>query len=392
MTAPLVCSWRQSIAERDPAEWAALAGTPGDFAMDTRFLATVEHAFRREARFWNVMLQTPDGTPAAAAFVSLYPIDAALFLQGRARRFVEQVRRLVPSFFKYRVLFCGCPVSTGASHVRLAPGADPLAVFRVLDAGLDRLARQRRARLIVFKEFDETEAPAADALTRLGYLRADSLPMNYLPPHFGSFDELCAAMRSRYRNNIRHSRKKFVRAGLRVEHVRDTAVVERLYTDEVHRLYLAVLERAEVKLERLPAEFFRGLARRFPGDAAFNFLFRDQRVVGFTSGLFHGGHYANLFCGVDYAVNDEADLYFNLMFHDADYALRAGAKSIHVGQTADDFKSRMGCFARPRCFYVRGRGNLLPRILRAAAPRLFPPVPLPPPRNLFSASVRDDVG
>ena len=38
----------------------------------------------------------------------------------------------------------------------------------------------------------------------------------------------------------------------------------------------------------------------------------------------------------------------------------------HVGQTADDFKSRMGCHTRPRYFYVKVRDRVGTALLRAA--------------------------
>jgi predicted N-acyltransferase len=156
-----------------------------------------------------------------------------------------------------------------------------------------------------------------------------------------------------------------------------------LFTEDVYRLYLAVLDRAEVKLECLPAEFFRELTRQFPEESAFTLGYQGERIVAFVCGLFHGDEYANLFCGLDYGLNEGADLYFNLMFHDVDFALRSGVRSLHVGQTADEFKSRMGCYTRPRFFYVKVRDPLGASLLRAARRWLFPPVRPAPERNLF---------
>ena len=196
--------------------------------------------------------------------------------------------------------------------------------------------------------------------------------MNGFPARFRDFDHVCALYRSRYRNQLLRSRKKFELSGLRVVHLRGGMGVEKLYTEDVHRLYLAVLNRAEVKLECLPAEFFRELARQFRDDAALTLIYQDQRIVAFMCGIFHQDAYLNLFCGFDYDLNDETDLYFNLMYEDLDYALRQKVQSIHVGQTANDFKLRMGCFLEPRCFYVKARLSALQPLLRAGSPHLFP--------------------
>jgi predicted N-acyltransferase len=377
------CSVLPSISQRDPRDWAPFA-PPGDAVMDPRFLASVESSMGGGARFWNVVLRDPAGRPAAAAVLTLFPVDGLLFLQEPWKSRVHALRQRFPRFLKVKVLFCGCPVSTGQSHLRFAPESDHRAVLRRLDRLMTRLARAEGTPFLVFKEFDEEEVGRCDELTALGYVRAHSLPMNDFPTRFRTFDHFLAAVRTRYRNDIKRSQKKFEQCGLRVVHARGAEHIDSLFTDDVYRLYLSVLERAEVKLECLPAQFFRELARRFPQEAAFTLVYQGERVVAFDCGLFHGDVYSNLFCGVDYGLNKEAELYFNLMFHDLDFALRSGVRVLHVGQTADDFKSRMGCYGRPRYFYVKVRDPLGASLLRTARRWLFPPVAPARERNLFN--------
>ena len=157
----------------------------------------------------------------------------------------------------------------------------------------------------------------------------------------------------------------------------------RIYTEDVHRLYLSVFERADVKLECLPPDFFRELARQFPDDALFTLIRRGEEVVAFSSGLFHGDSYQNLFVGYELTLNADADLYFNVMLENLDFALRRGVRSIHVGQTANEFKSRVGCYADPRHFYVKARNPVDHLVLRLLHPYLFPAPPEPPHRNVF---------
>ncbi len=376
-------SLARSIDERDVDEWLAACGGRADAVMDPRFLRVVEKSMGAEVQFCNVVVRDAAGTPVAAALLSLYSIDGILLAPERWKKAVARLRWLWPSFLKVQVLFCGCPVSTGESHLRITPGADPQAVLQQLDWLLLRIARTVGTQFIVFKEFGPDQSAQTDSLRALGYVRADSLPMNEFPACFRDFDHVCASFRSRYRNQLRRSRKKFERAGLRVVHLRGGMGVAALYTEDVHGLYLSVLNRAEVKLECLSAEFFRELARQFPDDAAFTLIYQDKRIVAFTCGVFHQDAYLNFFCGFDYELNDETDLYFNLMYEDLDYALRQKVQAIHVGQTANDFKSRMGCFLEPRCFYVKARLSALQPLLRAGSPHLFPPTSPIPERNLF---------
>jgi hypothetical protein len=133
----------------------------------------------------------------------------------------------------------------------------------------------------------------------------------------------------------------------------------------------------------LPSQFFRELAVQYAEDAAFTVIFQDERIVAFVCGVFDLDNYLNLFCGFDYYLNEETDLYFNLMYEDLDYALRQNVRSIHVGQTANEFKSRVGCYLEPRFFYVKSHDPILQFLVRAGSLYLFPPAPPITERNLF---------
>jgi predicted N-acyltransferase len=265
----------------------------------------------------------------------------------------------------------------------MAPGADHLTLLRQLDRLMVRLARKQCTPFVILKEFSPQEVVRTDALLELGYLRADSPPMNYFPTRYRDFSHFCASIRSRYRHQILRSQKKIQRAGLRVEHLRGNDGFDKLYTEDVHRLYLAVLSHAEITFECLPALFFSELARQFAEDAAFTVIFQGERIVAFVCGVFNQGNYLNLFCGFDYNLNEVVDLYFNLMYEDLDYALRQNVSSIHVGQTANEFKSRMGCYLEPRFFYLKSRDPILQLLVRAGSIFLFPSPPPIIQRNLF---------
>jgi len=280
----------------------------------------------------------------------------------------------------------GLPVSVGQSHLRIRPDADLGEVCDTLDMVLRKLAAEHRAALVVLKEFDAEESERLEGLRRHGYLRADSLPMNHFEPAFHSFDEFYAALRSRYRESVRYSLRKFEKAGFRVVRVTGREGADRLYTDQVHRLYEAVLDHAKAKLERLPGEFFRELARQMPDEAVFTFFYREERAVGFICSLIAGSVFEGLVLGMDYEVNREADMYFNLVMKDLALALQQDVVRINIGQNSDTFKARIGCCQRPRYVYVKGRG-VLRRILPLFSGMFFPAVELLPPKSVFRKGV-----
>jgi hypothetical protein len=95
-----------------------------------------------------------------------------------------------------------------------------------------------------------------------------------------------------------------------------------------------------------------------------------------------------LFAGLDYQLNEELDLYFNLMYAGLDRALRKQVSTIHVGQSADAFKARIGCYSEPLYVLAKGLTPLMALLVRFAGNLLVVQKPVIPPSDIFR---KDDV-
>lgn len=366
----------ESIDEVDSGEWNRLRDAFGDVFMSPEYLRAVEKSMQNDSRFFYAVVRDENGQPAAVACFCLYVIDGTLLAGPVARILFRPLTWLLPELLRVKILFCGHPVSVGASHLRMAPGADPASVLNVLNEIAERLAGEHRARCIVFKEFDEEQCESLGSLQNHGYRRADSLPMNTIAPQWNSFDDYIAGLKSRKRSTLRRSRAKFDRRKLLVRQVAGRDGAAELYSDDVHRLYDAVLNRAKVKLERLPPDYFRELARQLPDNSSFTFIADGERVVAFAASVFTDCRYHQLFVGFDYELNPQCDLYFNLFFQEMDAAYRRGVTEVCAGQTSDTFKQqKLGCSPLPLFLYVKGCDLGSRAVLRAAFRFLFPPQP-----------------
>jgi predicted N-acyltransferase len=373
MTSGYTCRIADSPQQIDRDDWLKLCGNPSDILMDLRFLQTVHKTLRGEQKFWYVTVHDRHGLPVACACFSQIVIDAGIFGRLPFRTYLRLVRTIFPEHLRFRAMLCGLPVSTGSGHLRIATRPDPSAIIRVLDDELKRLAERQRAQLISWKEFTLEEKAHTDCLSDLGYLPAESLPMNCFERHFSGFADYQAALRSHYRYKLKRSREKFDRAGLRVEHVTDVSTIHQLYTPSVHELYVRLARRPNNTLEVLPHAFFWELASQLAGQVVLTVVLHGDSVVAFAWGLNSGKIHRNMLIGFDEALNQQGDLYFNLMLADLRYALDQGSRIVYVGQTADDFKSRLGCVQRPRWFYVKLTSSVLDRCLRWFSGRFLPP-------------------
>lgn len=372
------------MAETDRQAWNTVCASGGGLFADARFVTAVEKSMRNDTRCWPVVVEDEAGHPVAVTCLSLHRVDGALLTGPWLKRIVQSVRRIWAGYFRFRILFCGLPVSAGQKTLSVIPGADYGKVLEAIDTALRRLARQLRVRLVVWKEFGPEDCRWLAPLRKRGYIQADSLPTNYFEASFADLDTYVAALKKSGRRNIARSQRKLRDAGLRVARMRGDDGFDRLYTDEVHQLYEAVLTHSESRLERLPAEFFREIARQFGKDAYFTIVYEGERIVAFVCSLADAQQFCTLFLGMDYARNQECDLYFNVMYDSLDCALRIGVASIDLGQNSPTFKARIGCYQEPRAFFVRGRGFLyLP--VRLLARVLFPPMEVLPPPEVFQA-------
>ena len=144
--------------------------------MSHEFVAAVEEAFDDQARFAHAVVYD-DGVPwPAGAFAPSRSTSTSL-LTGSARRITEIISKPVPSLMRKTIVFCGLPVSVGARHLAIAPGARHQDVLRIMHEHAVSFARRERAPYIVFKEFSAADRPAMD------YLQAARIPAFLIPGH-----------------------------------------------------------------------------------------------------------------------------------------------------------------------------------------------------------------
>jgi len=386
-----------SIESVDLDDWRRVCDRGDDLLMHPAFLGAVESAMRTgsagaretgvDTEFW-YLLAYEGAEPVGAACVTEYPLDTMVFASPLAQRVVARVRKIFPRYLKFRVTWCGLPVSTAGSNLRVAKGADEGAVVATLNAAIDKISRRRKTWLVVYKEFDGAEAARAAPLAQAGYLRTESLPMNRIVRQFESFDAMLGAMRSHYRYKISKSRKKLLAGGVDVGRTSDPAEIVAIYTPTLHAMYERVTRRSEHRLEVLPREFFLEIAARFPGELQLTTLRHEGQVIAFAWSLQHGKVYRNLFVGIDDDENEESDAYFNLMIEDIAHAMSRPVEEILVGQTADDFKSRLGCTSDPRYLFIKVTNGFLRWWFHRFQATFLSPLPVPPKRDVFREDER----
>lgn len=362
-----------SIQNVDLEAWQKLAPSRTDIFMNPGLLGAVETSMAADASFWYAVFRDTDNRPVASATISTYLIDSTVLAVGVGAKIAKFVGRVVPALTRMKILFLGMPFSAGQSHVRFARQADRTVIAKQLAELLEQKAKETKSEIIVAKEFQEHELEWASGFEAFGYRRADSLPMNYMPTKYESFDASLKPLRSKNRSEIRRERKK-IRNSEKLTHLwcRGEEAARR-FDQSAHKLYENVLFRSKTRSEYLPREFFTELALRIPDNVEFSYCYEGEQLISFGCCLSNDEIFYPLYAGLDYERNVKYSLYSNLLFEGADRGLQSGCPNLWVGANADALKNRkLGTYQEPRYLYVRGGWWLARLILKYGFTIFFP--------------------
>ena len=376
-----------SIDDVDLVSWERVRSeSAASIFTDPRFIAAAEAGMTQSCRFWYVVVYD-NSRPAACACLIGMTIDLATLADPRLAWVIRNAPGMLSRFRKLKVLMCGLPGSPGEKCLALTPTNMSAQVLSLLDAALCDLAARSAMDVIAFKEFGKDDLEWMSPLLSRGYRCIPSLPMNLFRPSFPDFSHYCAALKTRYRQQINRSTRKLTNTGVELAVLTNPQDILRAYTPEVHALYYQMAAKADLNLEILPIKFFQELTSRLVDEIELITYSKDSRIIAFGWCLHAGATYSMLYAGIDYQLNDELDLYFNLMYAGLDRALRKGVSRIEVGQAAGVFKARLGCYSEPLYVFAKGLGPLMSRIIHYGAGLLIAQVPAQRPSDVFKSSV-----
>ncbi len=173
-------------------------------------------------------------------------------------------------------------------------------------------------------------------------------------PADGGMAAWLASFRSPYRRRIRQAQSRWAGVAAR-------PLCPSEFDRDHYALYHAVWQRSAFKLECQPLEFFQRYPARLTGFEV------DGRAVGFIQTVRDAKTLYFLFGGMDYALRDQYDVYWNLLIAVIAEAFATGCRIVELGQTAELAKQRLGGQLVPRHLHVRHASTAVNKSLRLAA-------------------------
>src|SRR5262249_4864072 len=238
------CRVFDAIDAVDAAVWDDLCSRSGASTfMDRRFIAALETSMRQSCRFWYVIVFDGAGRPVACAGLSTMTIDVTDFADPRVGWIIRHTPML-SRFRKLNVLFGSLPGSPGEKSLAVATTDASAQILAALDDVMGELAKKTGVDAIIYKEFGEGDLQWMAPLLERGYRSIEIPPMHRLQPSFENFTQYCAALRTRYRQQINRSTRKLKNTGIESTVLTDADEILRVYTPEIHAMYCEMVGRS----------------------------------------------------------------------------------------------------------------------------------------------------
>ncbi len=364
------------IADVPPEHWDGLAAR-GSVGLSRAFWSIMEASRINDFDFRYVLFYDAQRRPVALAGFYSVTTDIAIFAPGPLRAALGAVRRVLPNFFKLRMIECGTPITITSPPFVYDPAIDPEAVVDALDRVLRRTARTEGQFLIVVRDFEPGAAGLQAAFARRGYHGTDSLPNTYLALPWSTPEEYLAALRSYYRSKLVKHRKRNAAAGVTHTVIDDFADL----ADELCAEWMVVHESAsEFQREVLTPDFYRRLSRDL-GPLSKAILFhRHGERVGHALLLRDGDMLRWLYVGRKVSGND--GLYLYVAQTVVLTAIELGVRRLEMGLTTYAIKQDLGAEVVPIRLALRANRSWINPFVGLGY-KLLNRVPAPAPRAVF---------
>jgi len=307
---------------------------------------------------------------ATSCFLMDYPMDLAV--EGAFKKVLDAIKKFAPRILSPRIVICGIPMGQG--RVGVAGEAGP--VLKAICKAMEKIAREHKAGIIAFKDFNSTYNDMFKDLLKDGFFQVQSLPSTDMRLTFTGFQQYMDSLSNASKSGLKRKFKKIdgkVKIDLEITDKIDDGVLA-----EIYPLYLQTHERQDIGMEKLGPDFFKNIARNMPRQIKY-FLWRmEAKIVAFSLCFVSEDYFIDYYLGFDYSLAHEFGLYF-IRFRDMmKWCIDHSIKVYEMGQTSYEAKRRMGFDFIRLYIYARHRNRLINPLFkflgRIVKPENFHPV------------------
>jgi hypothetical protein len=291
-----------------------------------------------------------------------------------------------------RLFTCGNNLVSGQYGFLFTEGVSEQQSLEIVMAVTDSVSKEEKLRgtisAILLKDFDAPPQPEALILDEK-YIRFFVEPnmVVAIPPGIQSINDYVGLFSKKYRNRAKSIFKNFT--GITVKDLDLEAI--RQQEKDIYKLYENIFDNARFKLSKLPLNYFGDLKALFGAKFHVKGCYLGDRMVAFGSCFtMPDGSLEAHYIGLDYELNNQYDLYQNMLYIMIGEAIRNGCSKANLGRTAAEIKTTVGAKAVDLLCYIKPQ-NAISRFIQKPFISFLQPGEWTP-RNPFKEEVPEKAG
>jgi hypothetical protein len=231
----------------------------------------------------------------------------------------------------------------------------PEKIAAYYQATLDHMIKETDASGIFLKDVKKNIAPFI--LKDLSYtpLQDDISMEMKIPSDWTSMLDYEKMLKHKYAQRYRKIKKAFHGVTIKEFSLQDIEV----HKTEIVHLYLQVSKKQIVSMGIINDHFIIELKKALENNYKVCGYFFENKLVAFSSAIEHDGEYDMNYIGFDYALNNQLNLYFNILFHCIEMAIAHKSSKLILGRTAIEAKAIAGCAPDYRFSFYKLRNNFV---------------------------------
>ncbi len=316
------------------------------------------------------------------------PVLIAVFVRVK---FVDKRRKFADSIFKMRFPFkkrfediftinaltCGNVFSAGENGMIWSEEIEPSLAFEEINTVVEALTIEQdlknQVSLNVFKDFWSQTVPYSNALKDKGYFdfKIDVNMVLTINEAWHTMEDYLGSMKTKFRTRAHSVYKKSNPLVLKSLNAAD--IIEQ--GERIGVLFEKVLEKSAYHIGTITPETFAACKENLGGDFEFKAYFLDGLMVGFSTSFMNTHSLDANYVGLDYAYNEQYDIYQRILYDYVEQALKTGVKELQLGRTSELIKSAIGAVPKDMMLYIKHKRKLsnlvLKNVIKSVAPSAY---------------------
>ncbi|MEM6700780.1 MAG: GNAT family N-acetyltransferase, partial [Bacteroidota bacterium] len=335
-----------------PMQWEILVQNANSF-LQKPYLQALENALPKDYQFYYLLIyQESELIGFALAHSFHFKGIESVKIDKQSSEFRQKIQRLLLHQLNFNFLVLGNATLTGEYGFHFKSKVSSNLRFDLLRQAANQLTQEisQKIDILVVKDLEEDHRDAGEILLQKRFHQMYIQPnmVMEIPESWSDFGDYLGALRSKYRIRVKRAFKKL--GAIKRRYLSEEDLVA--YQSQMYQLYEQVAQNAEMNVQQFPEHYFLSLKQQLSSDFQVLGYFLEDELVGFSTTIHDHTHLEAHFLGFDMAINQQHQLYLNMLFDLIRYAIEQCAESITFSRSAIEIKSSVGAIPKALHSYV----------------------------------------